>query len=482
VRGTPKVKPGFIKPGSKVENAFKIAPGLLGLATMIDTLKPDPNNANEHTPENLAAIKESLQRFGQLKPIVITADRIIRAGNGTWLAAKELGAHVIAAVQIPTEQAHRAEEYALADNQSARLSRWNATKLKEAVDRLRAAGGTPEALGFSTKELQAILAKARPAAAAPADNNWAGATPSKARSKPGDLWALGEHRLLVGDSRDTKAVRRLMGGRKAQLIFTDPPYGVDYEDDKGRKIKNDALGRDGLATFLTAAFKAAVDVASSDAAFYIWHASATRADFEHAMKAAGLEERQYLIWAKPSLVLGRADYQWNHEPCFYASRAGVRPAFYAGRAETTLWRIAAHAGNDTATALGPGVLVSDGAGAELTITAGAGPRKLRHLRVEKGKPLLISDAQGQGTVWEIARDTMQTVHPNQKPVELAVRAIENSTQPGQAVLDLFGGSGSTLMGAEATGRAAFLVELDPRYADAILARWEKATKAKAEKL
>ena len=273
-----------------------------------------------------------------------------------------------------------------------------------------------------------------------------------------------------------------MGGRKAQLVFTDPPYGVDYEDGKGRKIKNDALGRDSLASFLTAAFKAAVDAAASDAAFYIWHASATRADFEHAMKAAGLEERQYLIWAKPALVLGHADYQWNHEPCFYASRAGVKAAFYGGRAETTLWRFAAADGDDTAITLGPGVLISDGKGAELTVTAGAGPRKLRHVRVEKGKAVRLTDAQGQGTVWEVARDSQQTIHPNQKPVELALRAIENSTQPGQVVLDLFGGSGSTLMAAEAAGRSAFMVEMDPRYADQILARWEKATKAKAEKL
>jgi hypothetical protein len=158
-----KPEPGFIKPGTKIQNAFKIAPGLLSLATTLDTLKPDPNNANEHTPENLAAIKTSLLRFGQLKPIVITADRIIRAGNGTWLAAKELGAHVIAVVQIPGEWAAHAEEFALADNQSARLSRWNATKLKEAVERLRAAGGTPEALGFGTKELASIVEKSKQA-------------------------------------------------------------------------------------------------------------------------------------------------------------------------------------------------------------------------------------------------------------------------------------------------------------------------------
>jgi DNA modification methylase len=466
------------KPGA---NAFKIAPALLPLATLIDTLKPDAANANEHPAENLRAIKNSLQEFGQLKPIVITPDRIIRAGNGTWLAAKEMGAKVIAVVQIPSELVHRAEEFSLADNQTARLSRWNPAKLKEAIDRLKANGVATEPLGFNEKELQATLARIK-AAAGHRESNWDTAAPGRARTKAGDLWALGEHRLLVADCREPKAIHRLMGTRKAQCVFTDPPYGVDYEDSKGRTIKNDALGRDTLASFLTGVFKAAVEAAASDAAFYIWHANATRADFEHAMKAAGLVERQCLIWAKPALVLGHADYQWNHEPCFYASKAGTRPAFYAGRAETTLWRVAVVGANDTATALGPGILVSDGNGAEMTLTAGASSRKLRHMRVEKGKPLLLSDARGQGTVWEVSRDTVQAIHPNQKPVELALRAIENSTQPGQAVLDIFAGSGSTLMAAEHAGRAAFCIERDPRWADGILARWEKATKTKAEKL
>jgi len=468
-------------PAAPSSNPMQIAPGLQGLAVPIDTLRPDPNNANDHPADNLAAIKASLQRFGQLKAIVTKEDGTILAGNGTWLAAKELGATHIARVDIPKALEADAEHFALIDNQASRLSRWNATKLKEAIERLKASGRTPQSLGFNEKDLAAVLAKARKNIEEQA-NNWAGATPSKARAKTGDLWALGDHRLLIGDSRDPKQVKRLMGDRKAQLLFTDPPYGVDYEDGKGRKIKNDALGRDGLSTFLAAAFKAAVEVTTSDAAFYIWHAISTRADFEHAMKAAGLEERQYLIWAKPSLVLGHADYQWNHEPCFYASKSGTKPAFYAGRAETTLWRIAARDGHDTATALGPGILVSDGNGAEITITPGSGTRKLRHQRLTKAEPLLLSDTQGQGTVWEVSRDSGQTVHPNQKPSELARKAIENSSQPGQAVLDLFAGSGSTLMACEETGRAAFLMELDPRYADAILARWEKATKAKAEKI
>lgn len=468
------------KPTPKKVNALNVAAGLRPLMVPIDSLRPDPDNANEHNAENLAAIKTSLQRYGQLVALVVAEDGRILKGNGTWQAAKELGATAIAALPLPKGLEAHADEFALADNQSARLSNWNPAKLKAALERIKARGTEATVLGFDERALQVLLEKVRPK---PTPSNWhdrEGAAPK--RAKAGELYALGTHRLLIGDSRDKKAVAHLMGKRLAQLCFTDPPYGVDYEDGKGRKIKNDALGRDSLSNFLTDAFKAAVSATTPDAAFYIWHASLTRDDFVHAMKAAGLEERQYIIWAKPSLVLGRADYQWNHEPCFYAAKAGQRPAFYAGRAETTLWRRAARGATETAAVLGPGLILSDGKGSEITITKGAGTKKLRHLRLEGGQPVLVTDAQGQSTVWEVSRDTQQTIHPNQKPVELAVKAIENSTQPGQAVLDLFGGSGSTLQACEQTGRAGFLMELDPRYADGIISRWEKATKGKAQRL
>lgn len=458
-------------------NAFQITPSLLPLTIMLSQLKPDPGNSNEHPDDNIKALKDSLLKYGQLKPIVIRQDGTIIAGEGTYLAAKELGALVIAAVRLPKDKEHLADEFGIADNQTARLSRWNPAKLKASLDRLAAQGVSPTALGFNEKDLQALLAKITPPKR---DSTWGETTASPRRTKIGDLWTLGAHRLLVGDSRDKKTVARLMGNRKAQMVFTDPPYGVDYEDDKGRKIMNDKLTRDKLVGLLTDAFTRGIESTTSDAAFYIWHANATREDFNYAMKAAGLEARQYLIWAKPSLVLGREDYQWNHEPCFYASKAGTHPAFFGGRAETTLWRIAAMMGSDQAITLGNGVLVSDGKGHELTLGRPSPTKKLRHVRVDPKNPVLVSDGEGQGTVWEISRES-NTIHPNQKPVELATRAIQNSSHPGQVVLDLFGGSGSTLMACEATGRAACLMEFDPRYADGILNRWEKLVKQKAVK-
>lgn len=449
---------------------------------LIDSLRPDPTNARERTPENMAAIKSSLQRFGQVTPVVTKADGTIMKGNGTWLVAKELGWKNIARIFIGAGNEDQASEYALADNQSALLSKWNADRLKAQIDGIRARGTDPLALGFNERDLQALLAKAKKTGAD--SNNWGNAAPSgKARSKAGDLWQLGEHRLLVADSRDAKAIKRLMGGRKAQMVFTDPPYGVSYEDDKGRSVRNDKLRQDDLAKFLIPCFKNAADFATSDAAFYIWHASATREDFAYAMKTAGIEERQYLIWAKPQLVLGHADYHWSHEPCFYAGHAGAKPAWYGTRSETTVWRIGTHGADDQAITLGNGLLLTDGKGGELYLGKKPAAKKARHLRLEAGKPLHVGDGQGQGTVWEVSREAGgNEYHPNQKPTELAIKAMENSTAPGQAVLDLFGGSGSTLAAAETAGRHAFVVELEPKYADAILTRWERMTKRKAEKI
>lgn len=451
------------------------------LLTPIDSVKPDPNNSRERTADNLAAIKDSLQRFGQVTPIVTKRDGTIVKGNGNWLVAKELGWSHIARIFVGEKNEDKADEYALADNQTATLSKWNPDRLKAAITQIRARGTDPQVLGFNQKDLEALLAKARKPTAE--TNNWGDATPSKPRTKQGDLWQLGEHRLLVADSRDPKAVKRLMGGRKAQMVFTDPPYGVNYQDGKGRTIKNDKLAQDDLAKMLIPCFKNAFDLTTSDAAFYIWHASATRGDFEYAMKAAGLEEKQYIIWAKPQLVLGHADYHWSHEPCFYASKAGAKPVWYGTRSETTVWRIGTVGADAQAITLGNGLLLSDGKGGELYLGRKPSGKKARHLRLEPGKPLHIGDSQGQGTVWEVSREAQgNEYHPNQKPVDLAVKAMENSTQTGQAVLDLFAGSGSTLAAAETTGRHAFVVELEPKWADGILNRWERMTKRKAEKI
>lgn len=295
-------------------------------------------------------------------------------------------------------------------------------------------------------------------------------------TKPGQLIELGDHRLICADACDIKAWERLMGKHRASLIFTDPPYGVSYEDseDKYAKIKNDQLEGKDLNKFLSDIFRLSVKNATKTAAFYIWHASSTRNEFVEAMKAVGLEERQYLIWAKNGIVLGRADYQWSYEPCFYACLSGQSPEFYGDRKQQTVWRMSVKSKKDEVqTTIGHGIVLVDGSTSEIFIKERA-PRGKKARRIKVTGSALLRDDLGGGTLWEIERET-KTQHPTQKPVELGRRAIQNSSKIGEIVLDPFLGSGSTLIAAEVTGRRCYGFELEPSYCDVICKRWEKFT-------
>lgn len=207
------------------------------------------------------------------------------------------------------------------------------------------------------------------------------------------------------------------------------------------------------------------------AAFYIWHAGSTRRDFEDAMTQAGLAERQYIIWAKNGISIGRSDYQHAHEPCFYAAKDGETPNYYGDRAQHTIWRVTTKQDGLQMTVLGGGVVLTDGKGGQLCITDKPPKgKKMRYIRMEEGQPVDLYRDDRMQTLWEVARETGY-LHPTQKPVEIPVRAIENSSQPGDIVLDFFGGSGSTLMGAELTGRRCYTTELDPVYCDVIVSRY-----------
>lgn len=300
-------------------------------------------------------------------------------------------------------------------------------------------------------------------------------------TKPGDLWRLGAHRVLCGDATQRVDYQRLMGGDGANMVFTDPPYGVAYQADGFAAIANDALPRSELRSFLQRAFAHCAAVLLPNAALYIWHASATRREFETAILGAGLEELQYLIWVKPTLVLGHADYQWQHEPCFYAARAGEHPPFYGPRTETTAWFVAPLQGEPRdAIAIGNGVLLDTGAERIFVGPPPAGGKNYRTVYTEPGDEIALQGDVTTSDVWQIRRDAGKAEHPTAKPVALAARAIANSTMPGQVILDPFLGSGSTLLAAEQLTRRCFGMELDPRYCDLIVRRWESLTGRKAE--
>lgn len=311
--------------------------------------------------------------------------------------------------------------------------------------------------------------------------------PAKPITKPGDTWILGDHRLHCGDAKLRRSFDRLMvGAELAHLVFTDPPYGVSYEDEAGKgMIAGDDLRDDDLVRLVRQSLKWAARVTIPDAAFYIWHASDTRDDFSTAMAAAGLTPRQYIIWIKPSFALGRADYQQGHEPCFYAGKAGETLRWFGDRSQSTIWRIGASTPDGSlAYDLADGLKISDGHGNTLAIRDRApGGKRIRKVRLEEGEQILITKA-GEGTAdaWHVARDPFKEYkHPTQKPIGLAAIAIRNSTEKGELVLDPFGGSGSTLLAGDRAGRQVRTLELDPRYCDVIVERWQDKTGGKARR-
>lgn len=454
----------------------------------VAALAPAGYNPRKISDDARGALAASLERFGYLQPIVVNR----RTVEKSWPPGSRetvVGGHQ--RLSVLQARGVEAVDVVLVD-----LTWPEERALNLALNSPRLAGTFTSDVGALVLEVQgahaelasALLLPGLAADVAELTSSAAGdelvleeppVPPSpEARTRLGDVWELGPHRLVCGDSTKAEVLELALAGARADLVFTDPPYGVSYKAPSGdhEVIVGDDLTRDQLLALLVPAFKLAAHHAKDAAAFYVWHASSTREDFAFAMKAAGLVERQYLIWAKPSLVLGHADYHWSHEPCFYAAKAGKEPAWHGGRRQVTVWRIEQRrAGGGSAVALGPGLVLSDGTGDEVALLKVSPKRKLRALRVVKGEPVLVQSDDRQTTVWEVARDVREPDHPTQKPVALAARAIQNSSQEGEHVLDSFAGSGSTLLACEQLGRVAHLVELDRHFCDVIVARWEKLT-------
>lgn len=275
------------------------------------------------------------------------------------------------------------------------------------------------------------------------------------RALPGDVYMLGDHRLMCGDSTKPEDVEKLMAGDVADMVFTDPPYGVSYvgtNNPNGKEwqmIANDDLRGDSLFQFLAHAFKNLADNLKSDGAFYVWFASSNHIEFETALKMAGLRVKQELIWDK-GMVLGHSDYHWSYEPCLYGTHKDKNCTWYGDRTQKTFLAM-----NRT---------------------------EIRDLKKEELVDILLHLHEGR-SCWRIDRDNAtEYIHPTQKPIALPGRGIKNSSCAGQIVLDLFGGSGSTMMACEQLGRKARIMEFDPKYCDKIITRWERYTGMKAEKL
>lgn len=450
----------------------------------VEKLKPWAKNARSHPPEQITAIRNAIERFGFYAPILVDSKkgRILK-GNGTFQAALQLDLRTVPVVEVSGLSEAELRALVIWDNKAGEKSGWDETVLAMELRDLQAMGFELNLTGFLENELKDLLTP--PPSAAPNTEPATPALPAHAISKVGDLWQLDDHRLICGDSTKRATLEALMGGRQAQCVFTDPRYGISYEAPSGsfEVIKGDDLRRGQLYTLLHGAFGAALEHTREDAAWYVWHASATRDEFSRAMRDVGLVELSTIIWAKPGMVLGWSNYRWSHEPCLYAARQGVRPAHYGPRTETTVWRLNALGPKGEAhAAIGNGIIITMPDGQELYVSAQPPKgRKVRHVQLTEGGTVLMSASGGaEDDVWEVSRDNghgkeTQTFHPTQKPVELARRALVNSTQEGDIVLDLFSGSASTLIGAEQTKRTAYVIELDPRYVDQGVRRWQQLT-------
>lgn len=432
----------------------------------IESLTLDPQNARKHEATDVDAIARSLKQFGQQSPIVVTADGLVVKGNGTVMAAMKLGWSQVDAVETKlTGDDLRA--YAIADNKTGLLSDWDWDRLAEQLNALE--GELLEATAFNQEEIDDILARlSEEVSVDDLSEDEVPSLPSDAKSKVGEVYRLGDHCLAVGDCLDGSLLDRLFesaGCEQADMVFTDPPYNVDYEGGSGLKIQNDKMATDKFREWLLDVFRVIETRLSVGGGFYICHADSEGLSFRGALEASGLLMKQCLIWVKNSLVLGRQDYHWRHEPILYGWKSGKKHRWYGGRKK------------DTVLEEMEGVSVTEEEdGYRLSICVGG---QVVELAVDGWDVLSSGDSE---TVWRVERPSRSKDHPTMKPVRLVGRAVENSSRRGHFVFDPFGGSGTTMICCEQMGRRALLVELDPRYADVIIQRWEKFTDLKAELL
>lgn len=451
-----------------------------------DLVRAPGENPRRHSEAQIELLAASIRAHGWTSPIVIAAETgAIIAGHARLDAARQLGLAEVPVLPLTGLSEAAARALRLADNRIAELGEWDLDQLARELDWLE---GSCEidlgAIGWSDEQLDLMDARGRAPAEDPPEEEPLAALDAPENpviTRTGDLWLLGAHRLLCGDSTDPAAWQRL-AAVDAALVHTDPPYGVSYESAAHGAVANDELAGDALVKLLIGAFRGAFAAAREDAAWYVWHASSTRADFEWALTAVGVAVAQELVWVKPSPNLGWSDYHWQHEPCLYGARAGRRPAFHGGRAQATVWRMAAASDRGLAVGVDGGVLVLDGHGSSIHVQpAPVTSKRTRRVRLREGQALdLWSGPSEQSTVWAVARET-DLVHPTQKPIALVSRALANSTMPGELVVDPFGGSGSTLIAAETLGRRAALIELEARHCDSIVRRWEALTGKRAKR-
>lgn len=361
-----------------------------------------------HNDDAVDGVANSIKAFGFKVPIVVDKNGIIIAGHTRYKAAKRLGMKEVPCIQADDLTPEQVKAFRLADNKVAEKADWDFEALDAELSDIAELDMTQ--FGFELPEDEPEVS----------EDEYDTEPPVQAKSHVGDLYQLGRHRLMCGDSTEPDTVQALSGGGMVDMLLTDPPYNVDYEGKTkdALKIQNDSMADEQFREFLRAAFFNADSVMKSGAVFYIWHADSEGYNFRGACHNVGWKVRQCLVWAKNSMVLGRQDYQWKHEPCLYGWKEGAGHLWAADRKQTT--------------------------------------------------------------ILNFDRPTKSKEHPTMKPIKLFDYQIKNNTKGGDIILDLFGGSGTTLMACEQNGRTCYMMEFDPRYVDVIIGRWESLTGQKAK--
>lgn len=398
------------------------------ITTKIENLKPYRNNAKLHPPEQVELIAKSLERFGFNQAIVIDKNDEIVAGHGRYLAAMKLGMKEVPVVRLEGLTQKEINAYRMIDNQLNAISGQDMEMVKEEWEEINDQD-LFEISGYDADMMIDVEDK----------DDEVPETPEKPKSKIGDVYQLGNHVLVCGDATAGIHMDMLMGKQKADLVFTDPPYNVNIEgkgENTSNKILNDNMSDDAFDLFLTEVFKRYSENCKEGTPWYVFHSPTTQDQFTKAINNAGWKVKSQLIWNKPSAGLGMNEFRAKHEPFFYCVN-GKAP-FYGDRTNTTIWDF--HKSEDKLVAWAK-----------------------NQLRAEK---------EGITTIWSMKRENVNGyVHPTQKPVELIANALHNSSKPGDIVVDLFGGSGATLIACEKYNREARIMELDERYCDVIITRY-----------
>lgn len=376
-------------------------------------LVPYINNARTHSPEQLTKLRSSLREFGFINPVIIDRDYNIIAGHGRVLAAKEEGIMEVPCVFVDYLTEAQKKAYILADNRMALDAGWDEELLRIEIESLQGEDFDVSLTGFEEQELADLFAIEGDKAAKDDDFELSAALEKASFVERGDLWIVGRHRLLCGDATRTEDVERLMDGKKANLIVTDPPYGVSFKSSDGLTIQNDSMKDEEFYTFLLTAFQCMAEHLENGGSAYVFHADTEGLNFRKAFIDIGFHLAGVCIWVKNSLVLGRSDYQWQHEPVLFGWKKGGKHSWYSDRRQTTIWNY--------------------------------------------DKPKRNKN------------------HPTSKPLDLLGYPICNSSQENAIVLDTFGGSGSTLMACEQLNRICHMMELDEKYASVILRRYVEDT-------